>query len=298
MLKKLLKSIEIIALSFLMFSCGVSFKTSETVKLANSSYSSKDYETAYVKYRSTINEYNNSGKQVPGELLNNAGVSAFYVDKVDTAIVFLEGAKKQENIDAFGYYTLALSYRKVDNLSREITNFELCNQKFPNDTIVNSANEELFDAYVRSENWDQAKEMWSKLNLKKRGEVRFLTDYLQVMQATSSEKDVYDIANQILKISKNSIPAQAALADYYYSYADSLYVSEMKAYQQNQTMKQYNKLLAALKKVNSNFRSARDIYEKLYKINPDPLYAKRLGNIYTRFENKKKASYYYKKAGQ
>jgi Flp pilus assembly protein TadD len=63
-------------------------------------------------------------------------------------------------------------------------------------------------------------------------------------------------------------------------------------------MKQYRQLNDALKTINADFKRARDYFEKLYRVNPDPRYATYLGNIYTRFSNKQKADYYYGRAKQ
>jgi hypothetical protein len=70
----------------------------------------------------------------------------------------------------------------------------------------------------------------------------------------------------------------------------------MKAYQKNRTNKQYRQLLNALETINADLQRSRDYFERLYKSNPDPRYAQYLGNIYTRFDNKKRADYYYRRA--
>ena len=70
----------------------------------------------------------------------------------------------------------------------------------------------------------------------------------------------------------------------------------MKAYRENRTRKQYAILLEAFKQVSTDFRTSRDYFLRLYKINPDPAYAEYLGNIFTRLEDKEKAAYYKKRA--
>jgi hypothetical protein len=78
--------------------------------------------------------------------------------------------------------------------------------------------------------------------------------------------------------------------------AEDSYQKEMRAYEKNKTTRQYRQLLKALEVINANFKTSRDYFERLYKLNPDPRYATFLGNIYTRFDNKKQANYYYRKA--
>jgi hypothetical protein len=75
--------------------------------------------------------------------------------------------------------------------------------------------------------------------------------------------------------------------------AEDAYQNEMKDYENNKTNRQYRHLLKALDEINENFRIARDYLERLYEINPTPRHATMLGNIYTRFDNKQRASYYY-----
>ncbi|MFW6352275.1 MAG: hypothetical protein ACOC2E_07790, partial [Bacteroidota bacterium] len=75
------------------------------------------------------------------------------------------------------------------------------------------------------------------------------------------------------------------------------YQKEMKAYEKNRTRKQYKQLLDAFEVLNADFRRSLNYYLKLYEMKPEPRYARFIGNVYLRFDDKKKARYYHEKAG-
>ena len=123
-----------------------------------------------------------------------------------------------------------------------------------------------------------------------------LAGYLTVNKNLENEAIADQLANQILKMDKNNTIALEYYAEKYFWKAENLYTTEMNAYKKNRTTKQYNKLLKALDEVWPNFQKSRDYFLRLYKIDPKPEYAKYLGNIYTRYDDKEKAAYYYKRA--
>jgi len=124
----------------------------------------------------------------------------------------------------------------------------------------------------------------------------FKTGYLKVNRKLGNNPKAEAIAKELLKADRSNIEALEFLGEYHFNRADELYVSEMNAYENNKTMQQYKKLTDALKRVNANYKTSRDYFEELYKLKPDKKYARYLGNIYTRFENKQKAAYWYKLA--
>jgi hypothetical protein len=48
--------------------------------------------------------------------------------------------------------------------------------------------------------------------------------------------------------------------------------------------------------VTAEFKLALTYFDKLYAVNPSPDYAKYIGDIYNRLDDKKKADYYYEKS--
>ncbi len=272
-------------------SCSTTKKLHQLTSDANTAFSNGDYKTALAGYEQLMA----GEKNTTGEVYCKAGISAWELGQTEKAIDYLEKSKQLNAINPQGYIALAKAYRKIDNLSREITNLELCLERNPA-TLKQTATEMLFDAYVRSENWQPADSLWNNLNPLQQENLLLKTGYLKVKRKLSQTDKAVELAKSILKIDKNNTDALDFLAEYHYKRADELYVREMKAYESNKTMKQYRQLTDALKQVNADFKIARDYLETLYKINPDKRYARYLGNIYTRFENKQKAAYWYKLA--
>ncbi|MDI3525942.1 MAG: hypothetical protein PWR03_125 [Tenuifilum sp.] len=272
-----------------LVSCGVTLKNKQLKTEANQAFTNNDYKAALASYEQIIE----SGKGVAGDIYNKAGISAWELGYTDKAINFLENGKKLKGADALGYYTLAKAYKKVDNLSREIINLQLCVETASTE-LMQDAKADLFDAYVRSENWSLADSLWNDLKPEYKQQLSFIEGYLKVKRNLKEIDEAKKIAEELLSKDKNSFEALDFLADYYYTKADDLYVKEMNAYSSNKTMKQYKQLTKALKQVNADFKIARNYFETLYKMKPYKKYAKYLGNIYTRFENKQKASYWYK----
>lgn len=275
----------------LLFSCAVTTRNKQLTDEAERAFLQNDYQTALASYEQIIA----SGKGITSEIWNNAGIAAWELNQTEKAIDYLESAKKQNGTDAKGLFTLALAYRKIDNLSREIVNLKLCvEQNQPE--LLDQARANLFDAYVRSENWNLADSLWNTLTPQYQGDTNFKTGYLKVNRKLGNNPKAEAIAKELLKADRSNIEALEFLGEYHFNRADELYVSEMNAYENNKTMQQYKKLTDALKRVNANYKASRDYFEELYKLKPDKKYARYLGNIYTRFENKQKAAYWYKLA--
>lgn len=289
------KIIAIAAISFACASCAAT-KNSSVSKDAELAYSTGDYQKALQVCETTIESQKLAGKEANGAVYNLAGLAANELNNEEKSIAYLEKSKLLSGSNDRTYSVLAAIYLKKDNLSKEIGNLEGYKTLYPSGPDIVDVNNRLFSAYVRSENWELGDSLWLQLDSASCESKQNLTGYLAIKQKLGQQGESEAIATRLLKLDKNSVEALEYFADKYYDRADSTYVKEMKAYEKNQTMKQYKRLTAKLKDVNSDFKIARDYYEKLYRLNPQKRYAKNLGNIYTRFENKQKAKYYYKLA--
>lgn len=287
---------EILLAVLILTSCAVSKQNKQINSDASIAMATGDYEKALISYETIIALQKSSGKEVDGAIYNNAGLAAYELQQTDKSIDYLETAKKRSASTDETYSTLAKAYQKKDNLSKEITNLEEYVQRYPQGNRIIPVRAQLFGTYVRSENWELGEQLWPLLDSTSHNNIQYLTGYLRIKRKLERVDERDMLAKQLLKLDKNNVEALETLAEKYYYMADDRYVKEMKAYEKNHTMKQYNQLTAAFKKINQDYRTARDYFEKLYTISPDPRYAKFLGNIYTRFENKGKANYYYKQA--
>ncbi|MEW5845511.1 MAG: tetratricopeptide repeat protein [Bacteroidota bacterium] len=291
MIKKLRLTVSLAMLAAMLLSCAVTSKNKELTDDARRAFEMNDYQAALASYEQIIA----SGKGITGDIWNKAGIAAWEVGQTEKAIDYLERAKKQNAADAKGFFTLAKAYRKIDNLSREIVNLKFC-VELNESELLPQARATLFDAYVRSENWNLADSLWNTLTPNYQGDINFKTGYLIVNRKLKNDSKAELLAKEILKVDRNNTEALEFLGEYYFNRADELYVSEMNAYEKNKTTKQYKQLTEALKRVNADYKASRDYFEALYKLKPEKKYARYLGNIYTRFENKQKADYWYKLA--
>ena len=99
-------------------------------------------------------------------------------------------------------------------------------------------------------------------------------------------------AEVILEQNPENEPALTWVAKKYYWQAENRYQTEMTAYDLNKTHSQYAILLEAFKTVTLDFKESLGYFTRLYEQYPNPDYAKYLGNIYVRLNDKQKARYY------
>jgi len=283
---------------FALTACTVSKQLKQLGIQAQYQYKEGNYAEAYSLYDEIISIKTGQGKDAEANVYQNAGIAALHVDRVSDAINYLEKVKERSSANAQTYYYISKAYLKVDNLSREIINLEEFTRMYPDKEEIADVNHQLFMAYVRSENWDKAHTQWTLLSSKQQEEVLTIEGYVKVVQHLGHPNEVLSLAKKLLQSDSKNVLGLEVLAVHYYNLAENSYQSEMKAYEKNRTNRQYKQLLAALKVINKNFKTSSDYFESLYKLKPEPRFANYLGNIYTRFENKSKANYYYSKAEQ
>jgi aminoglycoside/choline kinase family phosphotransferase len=88
------------------------------------------------------------------------------------------------------------------------------------------------------------------------------------------------------------------MAKKYFWRAENRYQSEMEAYEKNRTHRQYAQLLRAFEVLNADFHKSLNYFLRLYEKDPKPEYARFIGNIYLRFDDKSKARYYHSRADE
>lgn len=288
----------LVILVVLLASCAISNKTKQLKIEAQTAFNNAEYESALNKFEELIGFQLSKNKLIEGLTFQNAGISAWKLQQNQKAIDYLEKVKAQNAANAETYFFLAKAYLKIDNLSREIVNLEAYIDCCSDDQNANEVRKQLFFAYVKSENWDLANKIWTILESRFKEDIDVMIGYLVVCTKLALNDEIVPWAKKIVKVDANNIEALMALGIFYYNIAEDSYQVEMKAYEKNRTNAQYKKLLSALEVINENFKVSRDYFERLFKLDPNPKYANYLGNIYTRFDNKQKADFYYKKAKQ
>lgn len=260
---------------------------------ANAAFSTGDFQKSLALYEEVIETKRSQNKRVDSTIYQNAGLAAWELKQADKTIQYLELAKRYPIATDKTYSILAKAFLEKDNLSKEISNLEAYLTKYPQGTELKEVQKQLFFAYVKSENWDSANKLWANLDTNTQKELKFVSGYFRVCKQLNLKNQLDKIAQQLLKLDANNIEALEYLAEKYYYLAENSYTREMKAYQANKTDKQYQQLLAAYKVYFENYRIAKEYFLRLYQLDPKSRYATFLGNIFTRYENKEKADYYY-----
>ncbi len=287
----------VIMLAFIS-ACSPKMDIVQKMKQGQQSFNNENYEQSLADYKALLKHFESRGDDVPGELYLGLGKAHFELGNTDEAIAMLDQARYSEYNDPEIYEYLARSYRRIDNLSKEIISLEAFNQQFPDNERINEMRAWLFDTYVESENWQLAHELWSLLNDSTRKEEGKLNGYFLVSKGLENHKEALELARDIIKKDDDRKDVLEYLARYYYNTANDLYKAEMQAYEQNKTHTQYARLLKALEDVNANFKVSLKYFKKLYSMDPLPAYAQYLANIYARFDDKERAAYYREKAGK
>jgi len=282
--------------TILLVSMLASCSTMQLTNQGQSAYEEGDYKTALESLEEVIALREKNGKSAEAEIYYRAGMAAHQLGQNEKAAQHLSYADYLGYRTPKLYTTLAGIYQTIDNVSKEITALQSYREHYPQGQQRTEITTRLFHAYVETENWQWAADLWPELEAKAQEDIDLLTGYLKVSEALKHSEAADKVARQILKEDANNQLALLWMGKSYFFRAEEMYVSEMKAYKHNRTTKQYNRLLKKLDIVYPNFRKARDYFLKLYKQNPQPEYAGFLARIYTRLDQKTKAAYYKRRA--
>lgn len=281
----------------MFFSCTTSKKSTGAKVSADQFYDSGDFGNALVAYEQVIADYVAESRTDECPVYGRAGLSALKTGNISKAIDYLKMDTYTPYATEDTYFGLATAYKEKDNLSKEILTLQDYLRLYPAGKHIDEVKVRLFETYVESENWEAAQELWPPVPTANVDE-KMLSQWFTVNLALKNEEQCNDLSLQLLKLNPNNIPALEWQAKEAFLKAENHYQAEMDAYEKNKTNKQYKRLLEELKKVTTEFQTAKQAYENLYALDPKPEYAQYLGNIYVRLNDKEKADYYRKKAGQ
>lgn len=281
---------------FLLSACSKTKRISELTEKGDAAYKVSEYSQAMNHWEELVSILENKNKKPEAILYVKMGNAALKSEQYDKAQKYFEKADNTDFSDAKMYAGLAECYRKIDNLSKEITALENYVRKYPEGKDINELRTRLFETYVESENWEKALELWPQLTSETQSDIKIIEGFFKTNQALGNNKTCEDLAKKLLEKDKNNVVGLEFTGKKYYLKAENRYQAELKAYEKNKTRKQYSKLLKAFKIVAADFKKARFSYLKLYSIEPLPNYATYLANIYARLNDKKKSDYYRKKS--
>lgn len=286
----------LIALIALLAACQSNKQITNSINAGESAYQSGDYSDALVKFEEVISQYENKDQQKECPVYAEAGHAALQLGETTKAIQYFQQDQWSNFVDADTYFQLAKLYRTIDNLSKELDALEAYTTKYREGKNIDEVKGRLFEVYVESENWEKAIVLWDKLAGDQHKEITMLEGYFSANKALKNETVCDTLATYLVDYDENNLIGLRYLAKKYFWQAENLYQSELKAYEANKTNKQYKKLLKALDTVTADFKISLGYYKRLYTLQPNPVTAKRLANIYTRLDDKKRAAYYTKLA--
>ena len=286
----------ILLIAIFVTSCSPLRHLDDLQRSADASYLEGDHAAALTAYEELIASYREADIPVDGQVSRRAGLLAFEAEETARAIEYLEMARLSDALDAEATRALAISYREVDNLSREIRMLEHYVATYPGGDHFTEMQQRLFETLVESLNFQQAYELWPELEGEPRKDEGLSSRYLQVLISLEQQAEATALAEDLLAMNRNNLPALDFLAKKHFRQADQLYRREMQAYEANRTHRQYARLLEALEVVNTDLRIALDYFTRLYRQNPNSEYASYLANIYERFQDEENARYYRRRA--
>ena len=284
--------IALIAFSTLLFSsgCKTALSIAEIQKNAEKAFGEGDYNSALFQYENLIKEWNNNHAFEENPYYDPAGHAAFALKDYTKAIEYFNHSMHYGFAGSETYLAMIEHYRGINNFSREMTTINSLIEKFPDVAEETGVHKRLFRMYVETSRWDEAAEKISFLS--NDTDIELLEQKLLVHSKLGNEKEEAIIADKLLEIDSNNQAALEWKAIQYFDAAEARYTAETEAYERNKTRSQYARLLRGYEVAGEDYRKARDIFERLYKENPERRYAMYLYNIYARFQDEEKAAYY------
>ena len=296
-IEKMIKKIGLfVSVLLLIVSCSTNKEVVQKRNVGVSSYTAGDYEKAFAEFKELIASAEQGGGQAKLEDYEGAGKSAHALGYADQALMYFEKAKDLNSTDELVYYGLADIYHLKDNISKEIRYLEFYQKNYPAGAHYSMIQIRLFEAYIATESWEQGLDLWPMVKENEQYQEVLTEGYLKINLALKNDDESNKVAKELLKMNKHHPLALKYSAEQYFWKAEKLYQSEMAAYNKKKTNSQYAKLLKALDVVTLDFKRSRDYFERLYKTNPKKEYARFLGNIYARLDDKAKAKFYKAKA--
>lgn len=279
-----------------IFGCSTSGDLVNNSQTAAIEFEAGNYFKALQLWEREIAEFEDDDKDVPKYLYAYAGNAAFALADLQKAIIHYELAQYHAYVDELMYENMLSHFSKIDNLSKEIMALEAYVKNSPDGLKIEDYKIRLFKKYVESENWELGFDLWPSLQQYTDDNISLIEGYLLINQGLDNNKLSDQLALKLLKTDAKNAIALQSLAYKYYWKAENMYQSETAIYNKKKTRTQYAKLIKALDLVTNDFKRSLIYYQRLYKITPDKKYAKLLGNIYARMNDKAKSQFWKNRA--
>ncbi len=284
----------IVMIAILVVGCGTPKVTVSYQNLAEQAVAEGNFEAATENWRLFFDQQLLEENEIAPEHYAQAGKMAFRANQPDLALDWFQQAEYGNYGDAGMYLDLAAIYRQQGNLQKELEALEFYYRNYQNETDLEGVNTRLFHIYTQMKDEQNALAFWPRMRLEDRKEEENLANYFAIQRQLKNESASDSIAEVLLEVNPQNVPALEWLGIKYYNQAEDRYQREMKKYETNRTRVQHIKLTQELKTVTADFQKALDYFKPLWEIDQNARYAAYLVNIYNRFEDPATANYYRK----
>ena len=282
----------LLALVLIAAACGGPKNLTQYKQNAEQAISEGNYAQAVEAWGIYFNGQKEAENEISGAEYAEAAKTAFKAGMNSQAVEWFDEARWAGYADEEMYTTLAEIFKGMDNLSKELTALEYYYDNFSKDNP--EVNSRLFSIYDEIDQDKKALAVWEKLPLEKQRERENIEKFFDINKKLENEEVVDSVSSDLLEINPDHTGALEWEAMKYYWRAENRYQREMEKYNNNKTRSQYRILLDELDKVTADFKIALSYFEKLWEQNPGEKYAPYMANIYARFNDEQKASYYRK----
>lgn len=287
-----MKSRNIYILFAMMFfaACGGPKNMTVYKENAEAEIAEGNYEAAVESWETYFNQQKEAEENITGAEYAQAAKTAYKAEMDDQAVNWFDEARWAGYADEEMYLALAEIFRGLDNLSKELSALEYYHENFSNENA--EVNSRLFSIYDEIDMTEKALAIWESLPESKKSTKENLEKFFKINKELDNEAVVDSVSLELLEVNPEHTEALEWNAMKYYWKAENLYKREMQKYETNKTRSQYRKLLDQLDVVTANFKKSLTYFEKLWEQNPGEKYAPYMANIYARFNDDQKASYY------
>ncbi len=287
-------TIFLLAIVMLMSSCKQSQKLTQTSQKADLLYFQKDYQGAFDSYSSIIESYVAKKQQVPGDLYSSAGKCLYYMESRPQAMEYFNRAEQLGFQDEMMLSLRVKYYGDIDNLSKEVEALEQYSALYPDGSDIAYVNKRLYLRYVEMKEFRKAYLRYPKLQANSRDSLPVLESYHQVCKKLGKADEADKIAEKLYSIDNNNAIGLEHVAYQAYKTTEDEYQAAVKAYEAQKTNAAYTVMVKKTQPLAARYKTARDLYLKLYGITKKPADAAILARIYQRLKDKQKADYYAK----
>jgi len=253
---------------------------------------SADHERALALYEELMEGRRSRDAAVDPGHYRGAGLAAHALGRTDKVLAYLEPLRHDAGAGAPVFAALAEAYRRVDNLSREISSLETYVTHYPEGADIDALRLRYFETLAESRNWEQAAALWPGVEEQARGQEPLMNRYFEVLVALDREEEAERLARELLGMNPDNLLALDHLGKLHYRRAEEIHHRETRAYERNRTRQQYARLLKAYEVMNEDFRTALGYFLRLFELHPTRETASFLRNIYSRFGDEERARYY------